>query len=408
MKGHRDAITDFTFHPEESLIVTSSKDKTVKLWDFDSFKCLESTPITSTRIRHVVFDPEGRCVLAGAQDNIKVWGWEPRKNYDHIDSRWNDLDDMMIQSDYRQVLVASMYQHNVTIHGIPLNTLSPYGSSSGIAKSNLKNYMMHTASSTKNKAKRGHRSASVLANNDHDRHSYAERPHKSPTMAKQMVRDDMSAQKKKSQKSSGKAHLIGTELTQPLKLKPVDFICNEPYTYKLSDDRTINNLLSDHNDFIDVVDNRLKNYVTIREYWYKENRKKQAIEALANLDDKATSCDILRQVIKYVNQFFNLEMCGNLLPLLQSLIESKNDEQILCGMMATKELYRAFSPIINQTLAIDSNYNVDLARASRQSNSHKCRQLFLSIHSSLSRMTSSNFEINENSQYLIKKLEHFI
>lgn len=73
-KGHSSSVTSVSFHPEESRIVSSSYDGTLKLWDFDSGKELKSFGDQNEPVLCVSFSPDGsRIASAGYRGTIDLW-----------------------------------------------------------------------------------------------------------------------------------------------------------------------------------------------------------------------------------------------------------------------------------------------------------------------------------------------
>jgi WD40 repeat protein len=72
--GHKSIITDVHFNKEESQILSSSFDRTVKLWSSQNSTC-ERTFIGHTdAVLSCDFSPDGRYVASGSMDNtIKIW-----------------------------------------------------------------------------------------------------------------------------------------------------------------------------------------------------------------------------------------------------------------------------------------------------------------------------------------------
>ena len=75
LEGHTDTITDISFSPDGKFIASSSKDKTVKLWNRDGS---EKTPALQGKYRNeftsVAFSPDSQIVAAGNKDN-KIYLW---------------------------------------------------------------------------------------------------------------------------------------------------------------------------------------------------------------------------------------------------------------------------------------------------------------------------------------------
>ncbi|MEG3847947.1 WD40 repeat domain-containing protein [Microcoleus sp. herbarium19] len=75
LEGHTNTITDISFSPDGKFIASSSKDKTVKLWNRDGS---EKKPALQGKYRNeftsVAFSPDSQIVAAGNKDN-KIYLW---------------------------------------------------------------------------------------------------------------------------------------------------------------------------------------------------------------------------------------------------------------------------------------------------------------------------------------------
>ena len=86
ISGHESAITDLDFSPDDNLLLTASRDKTVRVWDLHNPKKLplvlddhEGWVLTAC------FDQTGGKVLSGSMDNlIRVWPLAPKTLADDI------------------------------------------------------------------------------------------------------------------------------------------------------------------------------------------------------------------------------------------------------------------------------------------------------------------------------------
>ncbi len=73
LKGHSDSVTAVAFSPNSQLIVSGSRDKTVRVWDITGAerRVLEGhlSPVSA-----VAFSPDGRLIVSGARDStVRVW-----------------------------------------------------------------------------------------------------------------------------------------------------------------------------------------------------------------------------------------------------------------------------------------------------------------------------------------------
>jgi WD40 repeat protein len=74
LTGHQQPVSSIAFSPDGQQLVSSSFDKTIKLWDTSSGKCLKTLLGHRSRIWTVIFHPNGRQIASGSDDNnTKIW-----------------------------------------------------------------------------------------------------------------------------------------------------------------------------------------------------------------------------------------------------------------------------------------------------------------------------------------------
>jgi platelet-activating factor acetylhydrolase IB subunit alpha len=74
LQGHQDAVQDIAFNSTGSMLVSSSADLSIKLWDFDSYECLKTLHGHDHNVSSVRFLPSGDFVLSASRDKtIKLW-----------------------------------------------------------------------------------------------------------------------------------------------------------------------------------------------------------------------------------------------------------------------------------------------------------------------------------------------
>ncbi len=72
--GHQQAVSSIAFSPDGRQLVSSSFDKTIKVWDTNSGKCLKTLLGHRSRIWTVAFHPNGQKIASGGDDNhTKIW-----------------------------------------------------------------------------------------------------------------------------------------------------------------------------------------------------------------------------------------------------------------------------------------------------------------------------------------------
>lgn len=125
---HASPITCIQFHPFEFLIAAGRNDGTVDLYDLESKKLISRTGSTSAFNGHTVkcitFSENGECLFVGTAEGISVIGWEPDREFDHIESEWSILGDMKVVK--TQLFCGSYEQQVVKIHDIQIDQVIPF------------------------------------------------------------------------------------------------------------------------------------------------------------------------------------------------------------------------------------------------------------------------------------------
>lgn len=72
--GHTKSVAAVTFSPSSNLLVSGSKDKTVRLWDTTSGSALQTLSGHDMQVEDLSFAPDGRLVAsASADDTVRLW-----------------------------------------------------------------------------------------------------------------------------------------------------------------------------------------------------------------------------------------------------------------------------------------------------------------------------------------------
>ncbi|KAL1556481.1 katanin p80 WD40 repeat-containing subunit B1 KTN80.4-like [Salvia divinorum] len=123
-KCHEGQIQSIDFHPHEFLLATGSADKTVKFWDLETFELIGSTAPETTGVRCMTFNPDGRTLLCGLHENLKVFSWEPIRSHDTVDVGWSKLSDMNVHEG--KLLGCSYNQSCVGVWVVDISRIEPY------------------------------------------------------------------------------------------------------------------------------------------------------------------------------------------------------------------------------------------------------------------------------------------
>lgn len=76
--GHTDDVTDAVYSPTGNIIVTGSKDKTVKVWDAETYGLLATLPTPGCGVNSLDVSPDGTMILAACDVGPKLFLWETR------------------------------------------------------------------------------------------------------------------------------------------------------------------------------------------------------------------------------------------------------------------------------------------------------------------------------------------
>ena len=77
LTGHQQPVSAIAFSPDGQQLVSSSFDKTIKLWDTNSGKCVKTLLGHRNRIWTIAFHPNGTQIASGGDDNhTKIWDLE--------------------------------------------------------------------------------------------------------------------------------------------------------------------------------------------------------------------------------------------------------------------------------------------------------------------------------------------
>ncbi|OIW17365.1 hypothetical protein TanjilG_22477 [Lupinus angustifolius] len=123
-KSHEGQVQCIDFHPSEFLLATGSADKTVKFWDLETFELIGSAGPETTGVRSITFNPDGRTLLCGLHESLKVISWEPIRCHDMVDVGWSRLSDLNVHEG--KLLGCSYNQSCVGVWVVDISRIEPY------------------------------------------------------------------------------------------------------------------------------------------------------------------------------------------------------------------------------------------------------------------------------------------
>lgn len=121
---HDNKVTSLQFHPHEFILATSSADKTVRVWDLETWDLLKSIGPDALPMKAIHFHPAGQHLLTATQDGLKVWDWESGQQKDMEPVGWSKLADMSI---YEHRLIGCSFNLTVVgVHVVDLSRIAPF------------------------------------------------------------------------------------------------------------------------------------------------------------------------------------------------------------------------------------------------------------------------------------------
>lgn len=123
-KSHEGQIQCIDFHPHEFLLATGSADRTVKYWDLETFELIGTAGPETTGVRCLTFNPDGRTLLCGLHESLKVFSWEPIRCHDAVDVGWSRLSDLNVHEG--KLLGCSFNQNCVGVWVVDISRIEPY------------------------------------------------------------------------------------------------------------------------------------------------------------------------------------------------------------------------------------------------------------------------------------------
>jgi len=83
LSGHNHFVSSLDISPDSKFVISGSWDKTVRLWDLNTFRTKNILKGHSKDILSVSFSTDGRYILSGAMDNtLKIWSVSGEQRHD--------------------------------------------------------------------------------------------------------------------------------------------------------------------------------------------------------------------------------------------------------------------------------------------------------------------------------------
>lgn len=111
--NHTHAVTAVQFNPAELVLATACKDRTIRLWDLDSFEAFDKCGPDTSSATAVGFNPDGQSLFAAFPDSYRMYSLEPATSVHHRLMGWAPVTDLMVSNS--SVICCSLSGAAVTV-----------------------------------------------------------------------------------------------------------------------------------------------------------------------------------------------------------------------------------------------------------------------------------------------------
>ena len=74
LKGHTDQICSIAFSPDGTRVVSTSNDKTIRIWDLETGKMLKMLEGHNDEVNTAAFSPDGKLIVSASKDStVRIW-----------------------------------------------------------------------------------------------------------------------------------------------------------------------------------------------------------------------------------------------------------------------------------------------------------------------------------------------
>ena len=136
LKGHKNSITSAVFSPDDKYILTSSVDKSVKLWDAGTGKLLYTLITYQSNPKTAVFSPRSKYIITLSReygDSARIWSAESGKLVCTVKGDYQEFElneRLFNQEETKVILKSDSYSNECVIVNLPegrtIHTLSSH------------------------------------------------------------------------------------------------------------------------------------------------------------------------------------------------------------------------------------------------------------------------------------------
>ncbi|ETO30329.1 WD repeat-containing protein [Reticulomyxa filosa] len=108
LKGHFDHVKNAIFSPDGNMVVSCSNDNTIRLWDVESCTEIRQLNGHTRHVRSVQFSPNGKIIVSGSLDKtVRLWSVESGKEIKRLNENLDHINDVNFSPNGQQIAIAS-------------------------------------------------------------------------------------------------------------------------------------------------------------------------------------------------------------------------------------------------------------------------------------------------------------
>jgi WD40 repeat protein len=106
--GHVGSVTALAFSPDAQLLASSGEDRSIRIWDTQTWTCRQILPGHSWQVSSLAFMLQGEVLLSASWDKtVKFWHIATGKNFDALDGHQDSLTCLAIDSNNQHIFTGS-------------------------------------------------------------------------------------------------------------------------------------------------------------------------------------------------------------------------------------------------------------------------------------------------------------
>jgi WD40 repeat protein/serine/threonine protein kinase len=116
LQGHTESVDSVAVSPDGRQIVSGSNDKTLRVWALETGSCLNTLQGHTHVVSSVAVSPDGRHIVSGSWDNtLRVWELGTGRCIHTLQGQMNRVSSVAVSPDGRQIVSGGLYDYTLRV-----------------------------------------------------------------------------------------------------------------------------------------------------------------------------------------------------------------------------------------------------------------------------------------------------